>query len=400
MPLRPTGSPVQQRRRAGDDRLAVENALQIVGEILRRGVAIVAAFRHAFHNDGLQVRRQLGLQKPRRARVLPLDVPQQGLSLIARNGRLQRQQLVERGAQGIDVRAMVDQGHLAAGLLGAHVAHRAHQVAGARQRGVGLAAGQAEVRDPELAVAVQQQIGGLDVAMHDAALMGCVQRTGRVDAQAGDAADIFAAAGRPRGQGRALRCARTGGFSRNMSGIPAEAGTTSAGHVPLAHFGDDPIQRLAVDELHRVVMDAALHSHCEDGNDVRMVQLSGGLGLMLEAGDLPAVEHGRKGEHFQGDASAQRNLLGLVDHAHTTAADLPQQAKIAQSLLIARGRQRVRPPLRPRAAGTRRPCRAVRPDFGSSPARAPPDRDALASGPRAAAAGPFPAAKDSRPADR
>ena len=99
---------------------------------------------------------------------------------------------------------MVDQGDLAQRLLGTHVTHRAHQVAGPRQRGVGLAAGESEVGHPELAVAVQQQIGGLDVAMDDAVFVGRVQGPRRLNSQPHDRPKILAAARRPRGQERAL----------------------------------------------------------------------------------------------------------------------------------------------------------------------------------------------------
>ena len=60
------------------------------------------------------------------------------------------------------------------------------------------------------------------------------------------------------------------------------------------------------------------------------LQLRGGLGLVLEAGDLPAVEDGGEGQDLQGDAAAERNLLRLVDDAHASAADFPPEAKVAQ----------------------------------------------------------------------
>ena len=77
-------------------------------------------------------------------------------------------------------------------------------------------------------------------------------------------------------------------------------------------------------------MDAPLDADGNHGNDVGMVQLRGRLGLVLEAGDLPAVEDRGERQDLQGDASRQRNLLRLVDDAHAAAADLPPQAKVAK----------------------------------------------------------------------
>ena len=46
------------------------------------------------------------------------------------------------------------------------------------------------------------------------------------------------------------------------------------------------------------------------------------LGLVLEAGQLPLIQHGGKGQHFERDPTAKRNLFGFIDHAHPAAADL------------------------------------------------------------------------------
>ena len=78
----------------------------------------------------------------------------------------------------------------------------------------------------------------------------------------------------------------------------------------------------ALDELHGVEVDAALAADGEDRDDVRVVQLRRGLGLVLEPLQLARVERGREGQHLQGHAAAQRDLLGLVDDAHAAAADL------------------------------------------------------------------------------
>ena len=123
---------------------------------------------------------------------------------------------------------MVDQGNLPQRLLGTHVTQRAHQVAGPRQGGVGLAAGESEVGHPELAVAVQQQIGGLDVAMDDAAFVGRVQGRRRLNSQANHRPKILAAARRPRGQQRAALATENAAEVRTGRRVAREKGRTVA----------------------------------------------------------------------------------------------------------------------------------------------------------------------------
>ena len=117
---------------------------------------------------------------------------QQFLAVRGGEGGLEREQLVERGAEGVDVAAVVDDHALGERLLGAHVAERAEQVAGHRHAGVLFDAGQAEVGDPELAGVVDQEVGRLDVAVEDAVLVGVVEGFGGLDAEPGDRAEVFA----------------------------------------------------------------------------------------------------------------------------------------------------------------------------------------------------------------
>ena len=93
---------------------------------------------------------------------------------------------------------------------------------------------------------------------------------------------------------------------------------------------DGQIERLALDELHRVVMHAPIAAAGKDGHDVRVVQLRRRLGLVIEAGHLLAVQDRGKGQHFQRHAAVQRYLPGFVDDAHAAAADLAQDRVIAQ----------------------------------------------------------------------
>ena len=103
-----------------------------------------------------------------------------------------------------------------------------------------------------------------------------------------------------------------------------------AAHGP--QLVDRGLQRLAVDVLHRVVVDAVLLADGEDRHDVRMVQLGGRLGFVAEAGDLPLVEHRGERQDLERHAAVERNLLGLVDDAHAAAADLADDLVVADLL--------------------------------------------------------------------
>jgi hypothetical protein len=136
-------------------------------------------------------------------------------------GRPQRQQLVQGQAQAVDVAAQVPP---AAEPLRGQVAQGADDVAGVRQVvAVGVGLGQAEVGDPDVAGVVEQQVGGLDVAVQHALAGGVGQGVGDLHADAGDALPVLAARLAQRGRlglpgqadgGRHIR--RAGGMSHLM----------------------------------------------------------------------------------------------------------------------------------------------------------------------------------------
>ena len=157
----------------------------------------------------------------------------------------------------------------------------------------------------------------------------------------GGPADLAGAAGpwpsttavRPTGPGRAIgrepessRAARAVVRSRPGPGRGRRPGQA----VEPAELGDDLGEAAALDELHGVVVHAALGADGVDRDDVGVVQAGGGLGLELEPLELAGVQGRGEGQDLQGHPAAERDLLGLVDDPHAAAADLAEEAEVAE----------------------------------------------------------------------
>ena len=63
---RPICRPADEARRAGENRPAFEKALQVVGQFLRRGVALVRKFGDRLQHDRLEVERDVPIPMPQR----------------------------------------------------------------------------------------------------------------------------------------------------------------------------------------------------------------------------------------------------------------------------------------------------------------------------------------------
>ena len=94
------------------------------------------------------------------------------------------------------------------------------------------------------------------------------------------------------------------------------------------------VEPLALDELHDVIRRVFLLAHAEDRHDVGVVQLGRGPGLALESPALLGVSERLRRQDLERDVAAQRDLLGLVDDAHAAAADLAENAIVAQLLEV------------------------------------------------------------------
>ena len=114
--------------------------------------------------------------------------------------RAERQHLVERRPQGVDVAPGVRD---AAEPLGGHEAQRPDQVVRLREVVPILELGQAEVGDPDVPQRVEDQVRRLDVAVQHAPLVGIGQGVGDLGAQPGDLAIVARLALADEGAGRA-----------------------------------------------------------------------------------------------------------------------------------------------------------------------------------------------------
>ena len=160
----------------------------LVGHVRQRVRERVGQVRQRAALGGLRPHGAVDPRAQRRREILALALERRehGAHAPGRRGRRPRadrvharKRLVERDPEAVEVAAVVDP--LALGLLGRHVGERAHDIAGARERLVPGEVRDAEVRELGHAGGSAGRIGdqhvlGLDVAVHDAALVRVLER--------------------------------------------------------------------------------------------------------------------------------------------------------------------------------------------------------------------------------
>ena len=285
----------------------------------RRHVLLEAPADHAPHRwrdrGGQRLPRRLALQHRGHGvrRRAPRERPRAG------------EHLVEEAAERPDVGTAIDQ--LASCLLRAHVGGRAENQAGlgdrrARDggRAFGIAGriqrlGNPEVQHLDLAVWRDLDVGGLEVAVHDAALVGEV-----------DGFRDLARDGQCPGHGNRPPC-------------------------------EHRCERLALDEFEdeRWWHSKARGLHAIDGTDVRMVQGRQDTGFTREAGQALGVGRERGGQRLDGDVAAEEGIAGAVHLAHAALAQRGQDLVRADSSAGGEGHRRAV------ILQDRRSCRGVEP---------------------------------------
>ena len=238
------------------------------------------SLRETAQHDGRESARNVTPKHTRRWRLLGRDLRDELTEVRRVERRPSRQEVVERRADGVDVGANVER--LASQLLRRRELRRALE-AGRRELVPHVACqrgdGQSEVTNLDGAVRVDEAIRRLDVAVENP------RRLRRVEA----ADDV--------------EHGRYGGGWR---------------HRPLGR--DAILQRAAGEQLHRDRGRAAHFFAAEDVDRVRVADRCRELPLTKEPCTI-FVAPQRVAQDFQRQASSCLELLGLVDLAHSTAAE-------------------------------------------------------------------------------
>ncbi len=252
--------------------------------------------------DRFEVPIDLGVERPRSRRLRVEHEPEGLADRAGRERRLAGQRLVERRPQAVDVGGCGQGLGAAARLLGGHVSRSTHDGAGQGRRRVLLVVlhplGEAEVRDERLVVAVEQDVGGLEVSVEDRVLVGIRHGAGDLD----------------------------------------EKSSRSAGVI--LETPDVPRKAAFLDQLHAEIRLVPGLSDFVDRHDVRVVELRDGLALDLEPADVGESRQRWVAHQFQGDRAAQVNLSRTVNNAHATSRQLLEYLVVTEESGCPRGEGR------------------------------------------------------------
>ena len=275
------------RGRPGVDRLAGKPAIKVQSEPAGRGIAFLGVFLQAFQADRLQVGMNLGIERSGTPRLLFDDLAQDLHRTVGLERSLTREQGVEDRAQAVDIGGGGDLVAQPLGLLGSHVAGRAHRRRGRDRRRLAIGfqpLGQSEVNHVGLVVVVHQDVRRLQVAVQHSALVGVVDRGGDLRDQPGD-----------------------------RERLPLEA---------CQRF----LEVLTGDQLHGVVQEARMFPGLKDGNDVGMVERRNRLGFAAQTGGF----RGRWRRHRFSSVLSATIRLSLTWRALKTVP-IPPCASISSS---------------------------------------------------------------------
>ena len=126
---------------------------EVLGQVERGAVAVGGALTQGLQANAVQLLRDGAINLAGRPGLPALDLFQHGVQTVRLNQPLSSEQLVENGAQAVDVSTAVDAMSFAARLLGAHVHGAAGK--GGPLAEVLFAQGHAKVGDDGISLGVQ-----------------------------------------------------------------------------------------------------------------------------------------------------------------------------------------------------------------------------------------------------
>ena len=272
------------------DRLVIEMASDVLGEVPGGRVAALSIFLESFGDDRFDVAFEPTREASEARGFFVEDLPSRcGKSRSLDFDRdLAAQELERDDAQRIDIRAPVERGRIELDLLGTHVVEGSQELAGS-----GLKAsrprllrrvdfGDSEVQHFRLTMGIDEDVVRFQVPVDHSVDMS------KVD----DVRDL--------GHER-----QSVGDARGFIGRVIE-------------------ESAAIDQLHReerneVAVLLAGHPGLEDLGDSRMLEASEDLGLELKAADSSAASEARP-EDLQRDRAIGLGLAGTVDDTHSALA--------------------------------------------------------------------------------
>ena len=97
-------------------------------------------------------------------------------------------------------------------------------------------------------------------------------------------------------------------------------------------MSNDVRKRDTIDQLHRVVLQAVIFANTVDRDDIAVMKPGRGFRFSSESLELFLRTGDQNADDFECNVPLERLLFGLIDDSHAATPDLPNQAKIPQSL--------------------------------------------------------------------
>lgn len=274
-------------------------------------VAETAIFFEALVDDVLELMGKIRIDLSDGDGVVFEDAAENDTRALAGEWEMAGGHFVENDAERKEVGARVEL--LGANLFGGHIGDSAESAAGTGElggsnclggegvggdgsgRGRGGNFGETEVEDFGAALAGNENVGGLDVAMDDALGVSGLQGVGDGGCDFEDGLKIHGAR------------------------------------------GDGVFEGKAIEEFHGDEGFAVFLADVIDGADVGVIESGGGLGFALEARKSLGIAGDVVGEEFKGDETMKAGVFGFVDNAHAATADFIDDAVVGDGLTDKRG---------------------------------------------------------------